>query len=80
MNHPDKVEVPGSGMKNRYRTIIPSKWKIWWFVRLVIRCDKFCLQYDNYFLTVVHELENVLEGLLFNAKLQDRFSLNKEEQ
>jgi len=25
MNHPDKISVPGSGVKNRYRTIIPSK-------------------------------------------------------
>ena len=25
MNHPEKVYVAGSGMKNRYRTIIPSK-------------------------------------------------------
>lgn len=24
MNHPEKVYVAGSGMKNRYRTIIPS--------------------------------------------------------
>ena len=24
MNHADKIEVAGSGMKNRYRTIIPS--------------------------------------------------------
>jgi len=24
MNHPEKVHVAGSGMKNRYRTIIPS--------------------------------------------------------
>ena len=26
MNHPDRIEVAGSGMKNRYRTIIPSKY------------------------------------------------------
>lgn len=25
MNHPEKVSVAGSGMKNRYKTIIPSK-------------------------------------------------------
>ncbi|ELU06625.1 hypothetical protein CAPTEDRAFT_168672 [Capitella teleta] len=25
MNHPDKIEVAGSGMKNRYRTIIPNE-------------------------------------------------------
>ena len=25
MNHPEKIYVAGSGMKNRYRTIIPSK-------------------------------------------------------
>jgi len=25
MNHPDRIEVPGSGVKNRYRTILPSK-------------------------------------------------------
>jgi len=24
MNHPDKISVPGSGIKNRYRTIVPS--------------------------------------------------------
>ena len=42
MNHPDKVEVPGSGMKNRYRTIIPSKWKICWFVRLIIMAYFHC--------------------------------------
>ena len=24
MNHPEKVSVAGSGMKNRYKTIIPS--------------------------------------------------------
>lgn len=27
MNHPDRIEVPGSGVKNRYRTILPSKLK-----------------------------------------------------
>ena len=26
MNHYDRIEVPGAGVKNRYRTIIPSKW------------------------------------------------------
>lgn len=25
MNHPEKVEVAGSGTKNRYKTILPSK-------------------------------------------------------
>ena len=26
MNHTEKVAVAGSGMKNRYKTIIPSKY------------------------------------------------------
>ncbi|XP_074659855.1 tyrosine-protein phosphatase non-receptor type 7-like [Tubulanus polymorphus] len=25
MNHPDRVEIPGSGMKNRYKTILPNE-------------------------------------------------------
>lgn len=25
MNHPDRIEVPGSGVKNRYRTILPNE-------------------------------------------------------
>lgn len=31
MNHPEKVMVAGSGMKNRYKTIIPSQWEVLYY-------------------------------------------------
>ena len=53
MNHPDKITVAGSGMKNRYRTIIPSKSSVNPMLTFPKQALIFtCLQYKSFENTV----------------------------
>ncbi len=44
MNHPDRVVEPGSGVKNRYRTIIPSKLRLYLSQSTKVKANPFVRQ------------------------------------
>ena len=73
MNHPDKIEVAGSGMKNRYRTIIPSKlYVILQIINILLRAcvrDKWSYHFCPIVIITTTDVYTCENNVMLNIKL-----------